>query len=148
MTLLTQEIAELDSGGSEVEEGTFTFPKLIGIPSVPEKIAEVLRRRGVDGAGVRILTTTPEEFTLTSLGYVASYSAAKAAVADYQELIGKQYGVQLTKDSIVWGVFDVLAVKESEPPATVTAKVSGVSGASSSVRHVCTWLLIYRKEVS
>lgn len=146
MTLLTQEIAELDSLGAEVGGGTFTFPQLLGNPSVPEIIAEVLRRRGVDGAGVRVTTTTPEEFSLLSLSYVADYAAAKDAIADYQGLVGKQYGVKLTKDDIEWGVFDVLRVKEAEPPSTVLAKVSGSPGGAA-VRHVCSWLMIYRGEV-
>lgn len=148
MTLLTQEIAELDVSENEVSEGTFTFPKLTGIPSVPQKVAEILERRGVDGAGVRVIGQKPMPFTLESVGYVASYTAAKTAVTDYQGLIGKQYGVKLTKDSIEWGIFDVISVRESAPPQTVVAKISGVAGSNTVVRQVCVWTLLYRAELS
>lgn len=143
MSLLTQQIAELSEGGTAVPEGTFTFPLLVGLPSVPETVAEVLQRRGVDGSGVRIISVAPEPFMLQTTGYMASYSAAKDAIADYQSMVGKPYGVKLTKDSVDWGHFDVLSVKEAEPLHVVNVKVAGYSGGAR-VRQTCVWTLIYR----
>lgn len=146
MALLTQEIAELDSGGSKVGGGTYTFQDLTGTVVLQSTVLESFSRRGVDGAGVRVIASHPRPFTLTSTSYEDSFSDAKTAIANYKGLKGKAYGVKLTKDSIDYLTFDVLEVEESQPPRSVLVKLSGQSNNSAKIRHVCTWTLLDRPE--
>lgn len=141
MALLTQKIAELNAAGAEVGGGTHTFQDLIGQVVASSNELETFRRRGVDGAGVRVLANSPRPFTLQSTSYEDSFSDAKDAIAAYKELKGKEYGVKLTKDSLDYGSFDVIAVEESGPPRQVLVKQSGVATNAAKVRQVCVWTL-------
>jgi hypothetical protein len=148
MSLLLQQIAELDSSEDEVEEGTYTFIRLVGTPILPRKEAEILERRGVDGMGIRFVGTKARPFQLQTLNYLASFSAADAALEDYQALIAKQYGVKLTKNALEVGIFDVIGVDVAEETVAVSAaKVSGVA-IGAAVRHSCVWTLMYNKALA
>lgn len=141
MALLTQKIAELNAAGSEVEAGTYTFQDLIGQVLASSNQIETFKRRGVDGSGIRVLNSSPPTFTLRSTTYLDSFSDAKDAIAAYKELKGKEFGVKLTKDSLDYGSFDVIAVEEVGQPRQVLAKLSGVATTAAKVRQVCSWTL-------
>lgn len=143
MPVLTQEIAELDNLGAKVPAGTHTFVDLTGLISLPRKRMEVLQRRGVDDACVRQVATQPQPFRLVSLGFEDTFAAYEAKLTALQSLIGKAYGVKLTKNGEDFGTFDVIDVEKATDPEGVVYRTAG-SPKSSGVRMVCGWTLIAR----
>lgn len=140
MPVHTNSIAVLASNGSAAS--TQLFQDIRGTPKLASQQVEVLRRRGVDGVGLRNLGEQGEPFPLLCYQFLANYATAKTAVVNAQALQGDgaEYGIRLTKDSVDWGVFGVIRVDEVLIRAV--GAVAGSLVANPGVLLITRWMLV------
>lgn len=145
MPAQTYKIERLDDVGNPEAAYTYNFQSLTGVVLLTSTQIEVITRRGIDGAGIRDIGSRPAPFTLRGMAFHQSFTDAKAAIAALEALKGHQYGVRLTKESINYGAFDVVAVVEAGNPRAVGA-VAGALIANPTVRQRYAITLLERVE--
>ena len=118
--------------------GIHTFEDLKG--NVQKRGEQLQRfvRPGIDGAGYRMTGARTNPFSLISVHYVLSHTAAKDALEAYQLLID-QDPVVLIQNSVNHGTYKVLSVQQISSFA-VTASV-GTLIADAEVLQRCRWTL-------
>lgn len=144
MGVHTYKIERLDDTGTPEGAYTYEFQDLVGTVVLASEKIEILRRRGVDGSGLRAVGSIEDPFGLRATWFEASWSDAKDKIAALKALKGHLYGVKLTKDSLDYGTFDVVEVAE-QPPRAVTA-VAGSLVANPQVIQRAMITLIDRPE--
>jgi hypothetical protein len=133
-------IAALDSGGVPIGGQTYTFVDIEGNPQFAQQQHELLQRAGINGTFARKTGVRGTPFQLVTRGYVADYATTVTAMTAYRALVDNNYGVQLTRHSVVYATpLLLLAVEEIDQRACLNAV--GVAG-NPQVYHIVRWNLI------
>ena len=141
MPVHTNKIELLDSGGSATE--TVLYQDIRGNFEYARNQVEVLRRKGVDGVGLRDIGSRGIEFTFSTVQYATSFGNATTVIQSAQSLIGSgaPYGVRIMQHSSNQGVYRVLGVRSVPPPRAVGA-VAGSLIANPQVEVALQWRVI------
>lgn len=149
MALATFEIAALTNRttGAEDASRTYAFQDLQGtVPEAAEQ-TEVIRRPGVDFPGLRTLGIQGPEFTLVSVEFVASRSAAKDQIELYRALTADSNGIKITQADEEFFPADVLGVTRAGTVQAVGQVAGALVGSPNFMLRVA-WRLVLSQEDS
>lgn len=120
--------------------GGIVFDSMDG-PVVPSRQElQIFRRAGINSIGARKVGIHAKPFKLTTVKYVADFTADKDAMVTYLALIGSD-PVAVVLQSIDWGNYLLIDVQTAEPPQAVTRAVNTII-PNPTVRQKLNWFMI------